>query len=161
MMFLLGLTQMSMAQGATAHAVLQASHSLSLDAYAIEKLTGATWTDGIGALLGGAVATHFAKAADCPYFVTDTKWYRGGSVDKELIENRFVGYLAGGDRIAASAFLKMVRVVGDIEGLDFSESQVIGEDLYVTLKYKVEYAFRIPMLQPVDVEQTAVTRLWK
>ena len=161
MLFMFGLFFMSMAQGATAHAVLQSSHSLSVDVFAVEKLSGKTWTDGISALLGTLAATLSGSSAKNPNYVTDTKWYEGAKVDENIIKLRFIGYLTGGNKDAADFFLKMVRVVNGLDGLDFSESKIVNGDLYITLNYKVEFVFRIPGAMTLDVSQTAVSRLWK
>jgi len=159
-LFMMGLFQMSMAQGATAHAVMQSSQSLSLDAYSISKLRGAAWLDGVGSLLGGAVAGGYVTAADEPYFVTDDEWYKDSDVDTDVIKMRFIGYLTGGDEDMAESFLEFVRVVDGLDGLDFSESMIVDGDLYLTLKYKLQYAFSVGTIGEIDVKQMAVSRLW-
>jgi len=162
MIFLLGLFQMSMAQGATAHAVMQASSSLSIDAYATEKLYKATWTDGLGSLIGkGIVKWGFGSAGENPYFLTEEKWYGGAKPSPDVLKMRFVGYLTGGDEAEAETFLKSVRVVDGLEGLDFSGSEVINGDLYYTLKYKLQFAFSVGDIGTINDKQTAVSRLWK
>ena len=160
MLFMLGLFQMSMAQGATAHAVMQSSQSLSMDAYSISKLSDAKILDGIGDLLGLIAIKLIGNAGDNPNFVTEKKWYGSTDVSADVLKLRFIGYLSGGDEAAAQSFLKLVRVVDGLDGLDFSETEILNGDLYFRLKYKVQYAFTVGSIGEIEVKQTAVTRLW-
>lgn len=163
MLLLSSLFVMFMAQNMTAHVTLQTSESLSLDAYAVERLMKEDGTIGsVGENLGQLITKLFGSSSDNPYFVTDTRWYDGEIEQiEQAIKTRFIGYLAGGDEVAADEMLLRLNVVDGLSGLDFSESYVVNDTLYIVLKYNLEYDFNIWGLGTVEVEQKVCSKLWK
>lgn len=154
---------MFMAQNVTAHVTLQTSESLSLDVYTIESLIKEDGKIGsVGENLGQFITKLFGSSSDNPYFVTDSRWYNGDATQLEqTIKTRFVGYLTGGDETEADAMLSRMNIVDGLDGLDFSESYVANDTLYIVLKYELEYDFNIWGLGTVEVEQKACSKLWK
>lgn len=163
MLIFLGLFQMFMAQNVTAHVLLQTAESLSLDSYATSKLKDVdSWTAQIGDHISQFVTQFFGNQSENPYFVSNKAWYEGKEDLKfgDIVRLRFIGYLAEGDDTAADKFLRAMRVVGGLDGLDFSETVIVNGDLKITLKYELEYSFRIWGVKPVGVYQRAVSHLW-
>lgn len=163
MLLLSSLFVMFMAQNVTAHTVLQTSQSLSLENYTIEKMV---LEDGkIGSVsdyLAGFVRHLFGSTEKKPNFVVGSHWKEGDSgTIAEVVKNRFIGYLSGGDETKADEYLEMLNVVDGLDGLDFSGSYVEDDTLYIVLKYKLEYDFNIWDLGIVDVEQRTCSKLWK
>jgi len=158
-LLLTGFFQMFMAQNITAHVLLQTSNSLALDSYATSQLKE---PGGLGELISGFLVRFYGNEQQKPTFVTDEAWYKGKG-DRgfdSIIRTRFIGYLADGDDTEAHKYLNAVRVVGGLNGLDFSESKIENGNLYVTLKYDLEFAFRIGSLTVANVRQTAASRMW-
>lgn len=154
---------MFMAQNVTAHVTLQTAESLSFDAYKIEKLMKEDGKIGsLGENLGQFITKLFGSATDNPYFVADDRWYDGDAAQIEkAIKNRFVGYLAGGNEVEADEMLLRLNIVNGLSGLNFSESYVVNDTLYIVLKYTMECDFNMWGLRPIEVEQRACSKLWK
>ena len=151
-LMLSSLFVMFMAQNTTAHVALQTSESLSMDVYRIETLIKED----------GKIGSIGDNAEDNPAFVTDARWYLDKEKIPEAIKTRFVGYLTGsGDTDKANEFLQQLNIVNGLDGLDFSESYVSEDTLYIVLKYKLQYDFNIFDLGEVDVEQKTASKLWK
>ena len=131
-----------------------------MDVYSTEKLTGSG--ESIGEYLGEFISNMFGSSDSNPNFVADDKWYDGDDAEiAAAIKTRFVGYLSGGNETEADDFLKKVNVVDGLNGLDFSDSYVNDDTLYIVLKYKLQYNFNIWDVGEVDVEQTTSSKLWK
>ena len=169
MLFLSSLFVMFMAQNVTAHTALQTSQSLAMDVYRTDSLIK---EDGklvsIGASLTQFITKLVGSSDEDPYFITDERWYQNkdgddpdSAVVAEAVKTRFLGYLAGGDEKKADESLKSMNVVNGLEGLDFSGCKVEGKNLYVVLKYELEYDFNLWNAKPLQVEQTACSKLWK
>lgn len=163
MLLLSSLFVMFMAQNATAHAVLETSESLSLDVYSTERNSidgGHTGTieENIVSFLSG----FFGRPSNDNSFTSTSKWDKGEDDTIEAaVRNRFIGYLAGGDEDEADEMLKNMNVVNGLSGLDFTDSYISGDTLYVVLKYELEYDFNIWNVGNVPVEQKACSKLWK
>ncbi|MDE5770528.1 MAG: hypothetical protein K2I06_02700 [Ruminococcus sp.] len=162
-----GLFLMYMAQNATAHAVLQTSQSLSVDNYAANQIgDGNGFPNGIKDLM-----VKFFKSIDVglvpeddDYFVSNTEMKT--STDKnnvpEMVKKRFVAYLAGGDEAKADSMLKSMNVEKGLEGLDFSESEIVDSKyIKVVLMYQLNYEFQIAELGKVNVKQESLSKLWE
>lgn len=163
MLLLSSLFILFMAQNVTAHTVLQTSESLSLDVYAIESLMKEEGKIGsVSANVGQLVTKLFGSSSDNPHFVTNNRWYAADATDLEsTLKTRFIGYLANGDETAADELLTRMNVVDGVDGLDFSQSYVVDDTLYIVLKYKLEYDFNIWDLGTIEVEQKTCSKLWK
>ena len=163
MILLSSLFFMFMAQNVTAHTVLQTAQSLSFDTYTIEKMKLDNGKVGsIGELLGSVAVDLFGSPSENPYFVSNTRWHSGDKTElTDILQKRFIGYISGGDPSEADAFLKNLNVVGGLSGLDFSESSVEEDVLYIVLRYELEYEFTAWGMGVVEVEQKACAKLWK
>lgn len=160
-----GLITVFLAQNIIGHTPLQSSQSLALDAYATEQFTT---PQGIGSVESG-IRDFFldltGSSADDPHFSNSERWYdrKHGATSEdwaEAAEARFLGYFSGGDRAAADAILKSLRVTGGVDGLDFSGSKLEGNDLYIRVSYQVEYFFNPFGLAEFSTTQQAYARMW-
>lgn len=82
------------------------------------------------------------------------------SLLRETIEKRFLAYLAGGDKEQAGKLLKRMHVAGGVEGLDFSHSYIKSGNLYLVLRYELEYEFNAFGLGKLPIEQKSCSKLW-
>lgn len=164
MLFVAGLMVLYMAQAGMSHALLQTSESMSLDPYAIAQLnlTGAGVEASIGVYVSDLVTKLFGNNNSNPYFTTSQRWYRpeNKSMIQSVAKKRFVGYLANGDESRAEDLLKKYNIVNGLSGLDFSESEVKNGDLYLVVKYKMEYEFNTFGIGQINVKQKAKVRLF-
>ena len=169
MLFLSSMFVMFMAQNVTAHVALQTSQSLAMDVYRTNTLIR---EEGKLVSLGDALTQFVTNMAgsseDSPYFISDARWYQNAEgkdpeseVVAEAVKTRFLGYISGGDEAKADELLKNMNVVNGLDGMDFSESYVTENVLYVVLKYELEYDFNIWNAETLKVEQTACSKLWK
>lgn len=161
MLILAGLFRMFMAQNATAHAVLETAQSLSLDAYAGEKIGNGGWgSESVGDLINGLFGLYYDND-----FSSYDNWF-GEAADRdadvgEVVKRRFTAYISGGDENEADELLERLNVVNGLGGIDFTGSRVENGTLYVNVKYKLKYDFQIGGLGQVDVEQEACAKLWQ
>ena len=79
---------------------------------------------------------------------------------ERAIEDRFIAYLAGGDRDYADKFLDRLHIKGGVDGLDFSSSYIASGKLTVVLKCSIEYEFNFFGLSDLPVELKACSKLW-
>lgn len=163
MLLLSSLFLMYMAQNATAHAVLETSESLSLDAYSSSKNTIEEGHIGSVEQYISEFVSHFwGRPSKSTSFADSTRWYESKTIKvPDVVKRRFIGYLAGGDEEKADKELKRMNVVNGLTGLDFSESYVSNDVLYVVLNYELEYDFNIWNMGKVSVHQKACSKLWK
>lgn len=163
MLMLSSLFKLFMAQNATAHVLLQTSQSLSLDTYSAEKIgNGGLGSVGefIGGIFGALNDDNFTEYENC-YSETNVNGVTSLSINTDAVKKRFVAYLNGGDDNKADEFLKSVKVVNGINGLDFSKSYVENDVLYLVLKYELEYDMNFGNLSNIKVEQKVCSKLWK
>lgn len=83
------------------------------------------------------------------------------SLFAQVIRERFIAYLAGGDEAEANKLLKRYHIVGGVDGLDFSGSCIKSNKLYIKVKYTLEYEFNMFGLGTVEMEHSACSRIWK
>ena len=157
-----GLITVFMAQNIIGHALLESTQSLALDAYATDQLTGTTKVQG---QLRNFFMELTGTMADDPYFSDSERWYdrADGATKEDWVEAakaRFVGYLAGGDQNKADGILKALRVTDGINGLDFSQSDLRGSDLYIKVSYNVEFFFNPFGLAEFSTTQQSCARMW-
>lgn len=165
MLFWSGLMIIYTAQGDMSHTLLETAESMSLDPYAIERLntTGANIESELGTYISQLVTEIFGNNSSNPYFATDKKWYKStdSSSLSDVAKKRFIGYFSNGDENKAEDILKYFNVVNGLSGLDFSESKVENGDLYLTIKYELEYEYNVYSLLKIPVKQTIKVKLFK
>ena len=150
------------------HVVLATTNSLAFDTYADKNLGES------GDLSQIFCGLYNILEDDSDGFSSKKLWYQKtqdedsegntsiNATFKDAIEARFVAYLTdGGTTEDAEAILERYHVVGGLEGLDFSESSVEDGDLTVKVKYKIEYEFRVFGMKPLELEQSACSKLWE
>lgn len=108
-------------------------------------------------------------------FTDYRQWYKDATEDdgagnkklsntfSEVIKERFVAYLTSGKSSDANEILKKYKVKNGIDGLDFSGSYVDSSkgDLYLKVKYTLEYDYNPFNLSGLEFEQSACSKLWK
>lgn len=169
MLFLSSLFVMFMAQNLTGHVVLQTSQSMAMDVYRTDSLIREEGkVVSIGAAMTEFITKMVGSSDEDPYFITDERWYQtkdgedpDSAVVAEAVKKRFLGYISGGDETKADELLKSMNVVNGLDGLDFSGCKVESKNLYVVVKYELEYDFNLWNAKPLQVEQTSCSKLWK
>lgn len=163
MLMLSSLFIMFMAQNTTAHVVLQSAQSLSMDVYSIEKNTlEKDKATSVEHEFGQLINRVMGKPDKNTNFISVDRWYESDrTVIAETVKDRFVGYLSAGDVNEADRLLKRLRVIDGLDGMDFSESYIENETLYVVVKYKLVYDFKFLSDREFPVKQTVCARLWK
>lgn len=157
-----GLLTVFMAQNLIGHVLVESAQSLALDAYATDKLSQPNGMVDLGVNL---VMDLTGLSADDPAFSNSERWYdrKHGATKEDWVEAaeaRFVGYLAGGDQNKADGILKALRVTDGINGLDFSQSDLRGSDLYIKVSYNVEFFFNPFGLAEFSTTQQSCARMW-
>ena len=162
MLALYSIITLFMAQSTIGHTLSVTSQSLSLETYSTDKLeTG--WS--VGTLVNRGIKELLGiKENINQNYVSDNMWYRetyGTSADvQNICEQRFYMYLAGGES-EAKDLLKKLQVV---DGPDFSESKLDGNDLTITVKYKIRLLFGFRTLgidlYEFDSTQSVCSRIW-
>lgn len=164
LLMLAGLFTMFMAQNETSHAVLQTSQSLSIDAYAAEKVGdgGTGSVSDVVVSISKFIGKLFGKPDDNINFAINKKWYDGDKDEiAKTVKTRFVAYISGGDEKVANEQLKHLNVVDGLDGCDFTKSYVSDDTLYIVLEYKLRYNFKFPGLNDIPIKQTTCSKLWK
>lgn len=174
MLFLSGLFVVYIAQSKVANTALKTVQSLSYETYYINKLhltnfSGYTEDGSISTSIGYLVSRIFSEN-DATYpdnfsysqkFLNDNLWWKAEKADVgEIVKQRFIGYLSGGDEKQADKILEGMNIVNGLDGLDFSESYVEGEVLHIVIKYTIEYPFDIADLGKRQTKETVCSRLW-
>ncbi len=167
MLFMFSYFGVFEARNEMAHAVLATANSLGLDAYESDALTGADTITSVLREFSGA-----SGAGDSPY--TDRrKWYNGANVTQDdgstvlsgdfadVARTRFLAYLGGGDPAQAEKVLKRYNIRDGVDGLDFSGSHSDGEKVWLSVRYTIDYEFRVFHTTGLEMEQTACSKLWK
>ena len=158
MLFFLGLFSMFMAQQSIAHSVVQATQSLALEKHITGELSFESG-EGLEELITQAALKLFGEKNDNEHFSDISKWYENGKCE-EAVKERFIGYLSGGDKEKADAYLNNMRIVNGLDGIDFSESKVENNVLYVVVQYKIKYVFTIGSIGEIDAKQHFCAKLW-
>lgn len=157
MLLLAGLFRMFMAQNLIAHATLETVQSLSLDAYSAKKIGSGNW----GSV--GELINNLFDLTNNDDFSSYKDWYSAPPdlPVKEVVKTRFIAYISGGDKTKADDLLRRLNIEDGIEGIDFSDSVVKEGVLYVVLKYRLEYDFKIGGLGEIEVTQKACAKIWQ
>ena len=170
-----------------AHVLLATADSLSLDNYEIDKLesTGKI-TDFLTSIYHdisdsdkGFISSE--RWTDTTIFDIDKSEWNGdiyfpsdqtlkedefgnsavySSVFGDEVKNRFFAYLSDGDSDEAEKILKRFHVKGGMDGLDFSGTHLSNGNLYIVLKYTLEYEYKIPGVSEMEFEQSVCSKLW-
>ena len=164
MLFLYSFFVVFEARNMMAHTVLATTKSLSLDSYWSSKM------------LDTGSVTDFASFLSQLYgdeagFAKKEKWHeldekKGETFDTNIVKERFIAYLSGeeigsGATPEADKLLKRYHVVNGVDGLDFSQSTVESGCVKVVVTYELEYEFDVFGLDPLKMQQSACSKLWK
>lgn len=162
-LMLYGILVLFLAQNLVGHALIESTQSLAMETYATNKLTRSPGTGDVARKILEAV-TDIAPEKDS-YFSSRERWFdrkRGATAEdwQEAARERFIGYFAGGDKQKADEMLRVLRVKDGLAGLDFSDSNVVGSDVYIRVSYEIEYFFNPGGLGEIPTSQQACSRMW-
>lgn len=167
MFFLYSFFVVFEARNEMAHVLLSTADSLSLDVYGNAEL-------GESGTVGQVIYKLYGLTAGSGNDFTEYRaWHKSTSTtdDNEntvidgnfesVIRDRFIAYLAAGDRNRAEEILKRYHIKGGVDGLDFSSSRVEDGRLYLSVKYTLEYEFHVFNGGEETFEQSVCSKLWK
>lgn len=168
MLFLCGFFVVYMAQSKVADVAVKATQSLANETYLINQYSNdAAANNGLVCQsISEALVTHFfdfdinTKNKDKFSVSKFDKWWEQGDIG-DVIKSRYIGYLANGDKDKADGILEGLNVVNGLDGLDFSESYVDGNEvLHVIIKYEIKYTFDIANFGKRATKETVCAQLW-
>lgn len=158
MLFLYSFFVVFEARNEMAHVLLSTADSLSLDTYGNSAL-------GESGTIGQVFYWLYGNSTNSQNDFTDHRiWYGSPETDdtfQEVIQSRFIAYLTGGNAAMAEEILGRYHVKGGVDGLDFSSSRIEGGDLYLSVKYTLEYEFHVFNGGEVEFEQSVCSKLWE
>lgn len=187
MLFLYSFFIVFEARNEMAHVLLTTSNSLSLDSYEISKLQSSgnlsqLLTQIYGELNGnsdGFVSNN--RWTDMHTYEVDGNAWNGdiffpatdeleadeygnaavySSTFGNEIKQRFFAYLSGGDNGNVEETLKRLHVKGGKDGLDFTGTHISEGKLYLSLRYTLEYEYKLPGLNDMTFQQSVCSKLW-
>ena len=165
MLFLYSFFIMFEVRNDMAHVTLATANSLSLDAIENSGLGESGNISQALFAIYGAVTDGDTQFTDFRQWHTPVENEDGttsmSASFSGAIKDRFLAYLTDGDLSKADQILKRYHVAGGVDGLDFSESKVEGKNLYIVVKYTVEYEFNPFGLGTVKMKQSACSRIWQ
>jgi len=160
MFVLFGIFIMFAAQSTMAHTLLQTTQSLALDAYTTSRFQNRS-LESDSATNRFLSSLFLEPSVDNPHFTSDTTWYYGdGHAIAQVARLRFIGYLAGGNEVTADTILRSFRIKGGLDGLDFTNSTVVNNDLHIRVDYTIKFFIQMWGLTEIDVRQESISRLW-
>lgn len=169
MLFMYSFFVVFEARNQIAHTTLQTANSLTLDSF--ENDVAGTNDEAAGVLFKlygmGAEALNHNNYRDYSWTSTDIKTVDSNNKTvltnefMTIIKNRFAAYLTGNEEKDAEALLKKYHVKGGMDGLDFSDSYLDGNDIHIVVNYTLEYEYNpFDALDP-SFTQSACSKLWK
>ena len=154
MLFLYSLFVVFEARNTIAHVLLTTTDSLALDSFANE-------TADDKAIQGYLYALYSNYVDSNGVYTESSKWYKGDNLQIcDTIENRFVAYLAGGNRTLADEILNSLNIENGLKGLDFTGSEISSGELTVKIRYTIDYEFNLFGLDKLELEQSACLKMW-
>lgn len=166
MLFMYSFFVVFEARNAIGHAVLATTDSLALDAYD-NSVNKDNRTDSMNTLMTVFTGVYQYAGDDNTAFLDERLWYEtdGAGAAKgyfqDVIRERFLAYLTAGEGDRAEEILQRYHIQNGVAGLDFSESKTSGGNLYLSVKYTIEYEFQVFNLDVLEMEQKACSRLWE
>lgn len=156
-LFIYGFFGIVGAQNQITHALLQSSKSLSLDPYLLENIDSVAKANTFWSSFGDMLL-DYSRMSNDEHFSSMGNWYEGPG-QASLVEDRFVGYLTGGDKGEAEAKLRGLGVIGGLDGMNF-DMEISSEDMTISVEYKLRFLFDAFGMGEIPVEQKITTRLW-
>lgn len=169
MLFLYSFFTIFEARNEIGHVVLSASNSMAVDAFENTKL-------GNGGNMGQIIYNLYGVVTNSDNGFTDYRqWYDDWTQEdddgnkslsdtfSEVVKERFIAYLTSGNSADANKILKKYKVKDGIDGLDFSGSYIDSSkgNLYLKVKYTLEYDYNPFGFNGLEFEQSACSKLWK
>lgn len=184
MLFLYSFFVVFEARNEMAHVLLSTTNSLSLDPYANEKLGNSGELSQLIYKLYNTTQSSNGGFTESDLWnevkkdEANNKWdgsiyisapqleegqeerYALSSELENAIEERFLAYLANGDRDDAEEILKRYHIVNGVEGLDFSASYISSGKIFVVVTYTLEYEYNMFGLDKIAMQHSACSKLW-
>ena len=160
-----GMFYMYYAQRSISHALIQASQSLSLEAYSSKKLQ-TNDESGMGEAISDLIVSTFNMIVDGDEkFYSTENWYDDMNFDdaanQAILKDRFIAYFSQGNEQEADELLTKLGVADGLAGLDFSASYIQDGDLYMIVDYKMNFMLNFGSLSEFDAQQKTKTKLWQ
>ena len=162
-MAIFGVFGIILARHQVRHAFIQATKSLAKDSLITERVDKRSDDGNLFFNSFGEVATYFIRwIVDSDCYSSSEKWYAtSNSADgKQIVKDRFVGFLAGGDSNKADAYLKNLRVKNGLNGVTFDYYVENGE-MTITINYTVEYWVKLFGAEKIPMSHTLKTKMWR
>lgn len=189
MLFLYSFFVVFEARNEIAHVLLATTKSMSIDTYANKKFGGSgnwsellyqiynitktdnkgfvssdMWHDGERLGIDKVTWDGNIYVPSTSENVLEPDEYGNISATSTLLEStireRFIAYLAGGDKEEANNILDKYHIVDGLDGLDFSGSCIKSGKLYIKVRYKLEYEFNMFGFSMIEFEQSACSKMW-
>lgn len=154
-LFLYGFMFLFAGEQLVSHSLIQSAVSLSLDSYAVDKLSDASEFDQllenvVGSILENGKTSH----------ASSEKWYDDSDKIQQEIKTRFVSYLSDGNEDKANEMLERFGVVGGLGGISFTECEVNDDVLTITIEYEQKYIIDAFGLLSYDRTKTITQKMW-
>lgn len=167
MLFMYSFFVVFEARNEMAHVLLSTANSMALDSYENSKL-------GDSDTAGQLFYNIYGQITNTNNSFTDYRqWHKGSTETDEngnitlstefsdVLKNRFLSYLTGGDISRAEEILKRFHIEHGVAGLDFSGSYVADGKLFLSVSYTLEYEFNMFGLGILEMEQSACSKIWE
>ena len=173
MLFMYSFFVVFEARNQMAHTLLTTADSLSLDSFANESVKENSVQELIYKIYGNisdsnGTYTNTSKWYDSPSASLEKEEGEGGEAVEDdgidfhqIVKARFLSYFSGGSEAEANKILKELNIVGGLDALDFSGSYVSDGDIYLSVKYELEYEFQVFGLGSLEMGHECCSRLWK
>ena len=149
------------ARNIMAHATLSTADSVALDAYESCNETDRDTLAGLLSALYNEQIPNKSPFTDAHNWYADATAEGGGTgLEREVVVERFLAYLADGDRAEADRLLKRLHIRDGIAGLDFSETHATGGKLYVSVRYTIDLEYNLFAPAGLKMEHTACSKIW-
>lgn len=154
MLFMYSFLVVFEARNQMAHVLLTTADSLALDAFANEVPEDKTVQEMLYGLYGKSTESNGT-------YTEASKWYEDKEKLKDVVKARFLAYFSGSDKAEAERILKQLNVKNGLAGLDFSNCCVKDGELYVEVRYTLEYEFQVFGSGGLKTSQSCCSKLWK
>ena len=145
------------------HACIQTAKSLSHDSFLTEQFD--TRDESKGELLYKSISslaeTFIRWVFDNTSYSTIDKWYTSSNTSsgQDIVKNRFIGFLAGGNKDDADKYLQNLGVKNGVDGITFQYWVANGE-LTLQVDYTVQYWFKMFGAEDIPMSHTIKTKMW-
>lgn len=164
-MFLYGILMAMTVRSSMTHALVEATKSLSVDAFFFNTIKTGDWISGVG---DGVTRLYIkGQATGDGDFVSYDNWMDGGGDLDEVAQRRLYAYMSGNGQSPEDGYSsetaretvdKMLKAVG-IDNLTVS-AKVSDNNIIVDITYNYRFLFDGNKRFIQNIHQSAMSRLW-